>query len=148
MKIYADTSFLVSLLYTHDAGHPAAWKFYQANAANDWLTSEWSFFETANSLRQLCVRYGVRPEMAEGLRRYFKNLHRFGPFALAATDWPEMLRDSQQISAACAALLPAASADLLHIAILEQLNPDLFLTRDKKQHALARARAFDSKLIP
>ena len=42
-------------------------------------------------------------------------------------DWDEVLKDAHQISAAFAARLKARSADVLHVAILEQLNPDLFV---------------------
>jgi hypothetical protein len=41
-----------------------------------------------------------------------------------------------------AARLKARSADTLHVAILEQINPDTFVSRDKDQIALANARGF------
>lgn len=40
------------------------------------------------------------------------------------------------------------SADVLHVALMEQITPDLFVTRDKDQHALAASRAFVSRLLP
>ena len=39
------------------------------------------------------------------------------------------------------------AADVLHVALLEEINPDLFVTRDKDQHALAVARAFPARLL-
>jgi len=36
-----------------------------------------------------------------------------------------------------------ASADVLNVAILEQLNPDLFVSGDKAQIVLAKARGFN-----
>jgi hypothetical protein len=36
----------------------------------------------------------------------------------------------------------ARLADTLHVAILEQVNPDVFVTGDKDQLALAKARGF------
>lgn len=82
--------------------------------------------------------------MIEALRRYFSHLLQVGPFELAAVDWDEVRRDAHQISAGFAARLKARSADALHVAILEQLNPDLFVSGDKDQLALATARGFRS----
>jgi hypothetical protein len=39
------------------------------------------------------------------------------------------------------------SADVLHVALLEQIAPDLFLTRDGDQFALAQARGFKSLAV-
>ena len=148
MRIYADTSFLVALLYPPDAGHSAAMAVFKKNYHAGWITSEWSQFETGNSLRQLCVQYpGLNADIPEALRRYFKHLHKAGPFSLDEVDWPELLKDSHQISVAFGNSMVARSADLLHVAALEQIAPDLFVTRDKKQHDLALARAFNSQLV-
>jgi predicted nucleic acid-binding protein len=148
MRIYADTSFLVSLLYPHDAGHAAAMAVFKKNYGDEWVTSEWTQFETSNSLRQLCVQYPrLNPDVPEALRRYFKHLHKSGPFSLEPIDWSELLKDSHQISVACGNAITARSADLLHVAVLEQITVDLFVTRDKKQHELAIARAFTSQLV-
>ncbi|MGA2853136.1 MAG: PIN domain-containing protein [Verrucomicrobiota bacterium] len=148
MRIYADTSFLVALLYPPDAGHDAAMAEFKKHFNAEWITSDWSQFETGNSLRQLCVQnQKLNPDVPEALRRYFKHLHRVGPFSLNMVDWQELLKDSHQISAACGNSIVARSADLLHVAALEQITPDLFITRDKKQHELAVARAFASQLV-
>jgi hypothetical protein len=55
-----------------------------------------------------------------------------------------VLKDAHQISAGFAARLKARSADALHVAILEQLNPDLFVSGDRDQLTLATARGFRS----
>ena len=39
-------------------------------------------------------------------------------------------------------------ADTLHVALLEQLNPDLFVTRDRDQFDLAQARGFTCRYLP
>jgi hypothetical protein len=83
-------------------------------------------------------------ELIEGLRRYFSHLLQAGPFEFAAVDWDEALRNAHQISAGFASRLKSRSADVLHIAILEQINPDLFVSGDKDQLALATARGFRS----
>jgi predicted nucleic acid-binding protein len=149
LRVYADTSFLVSLLYAPDSGHAAARSEFFAHRGATWITSDWSQFETVNGLRQLCRRYpSLKPEVPEALRRYFKHLHRAGQFALAETDLPEAVREGQQYSTAHGCASPMRCADVLHVALLEQINPDLFVTRDRHQHALAQARAFRSQLVP
>lgn len=144
MTIYADPSFLVSWLYAADLNHSKAAHWFATHQADDWLVSPWSEFETINTLRSLCLRTpGPAPELVERLRRYFKHLFRQGSLVREATDWIEALKDANQISAALAALMPARAADTLHVAILEQLNPDIFVTCDEAQSRLVARRGFN-----
>jgi predicted nucleic acid-binding protein len=145
MTVYPDASFLVSWLYKPDPLNAKARAWFARHQGDNFLISDWSRFETINTLRDLCLRpHPPRQELIEALRRYFSHLLQVGPFEFAAVDWDEVLKDAQQISAGFAARLKARSADTLHVAILEQLNPDLFVSGDKDQLALATARGFRS----
>jgi predicted nucleic acid-binding protein len=145
MTIYPDASFLVSWLYTTDPLNTKARAWFARHQADDFLVSDWARFETINTLRDLCLRpHPPRTELIEALRRYFSHLLGTGPFEFAAVDWDEVLRDAHQISAGFAARIKARGADVLHVAILEQLNPDLFVSGDKDQLVLATARGFQS----
>ena len=145
MTIYPDASFLVSWLYKPDPLNAKARLWFSNHQADDFLVSDWARFETINTLRDLCLRpQPPKPELIEALRRYFSHLLQVGPFEFAAVDWHEVLKDAHQISAGFAARLKARSADVLHVAILEQLSPDLFLSGDKDQLALATVRGFQS----
>ena len=138
MTLYADSSFLVSYLYPGDFNHGKARTFFRAHGNDDWLTSAWSQFETVNSLRSLCLnKPGPSPTTVEAIRRLFKHWHLAGPFELRWIEWEEVVREASQISAAFATRVKARAADILHVAILEQLNPDLFVTFDRDQAALA-----------
>ncbi|MGO8765923.1 MAG: PIN domain-containing protein [Limisphaerales bacterium] len=149
MRIYADSSFLVSCLYWPDPGHPAAKAFFLKRATDEWLTSSWSQFETTNSLRQLSrSKPGPSPALAEALRRLFKYWHEAGSFSFEETDANQAIVEAAQISAALGTRHRVRAADLLHVALLEQITPDLFVTRDKDQHLLARALAFNSHFVP
>src|SRR5439155_2753368 len=109
----------------------------------EWILSDWSRFETVNSLRNLCIQTnGPSPVLAEALRRFLNKALRYGPFQHERIDWQEVIREANQISTAVSARLNARSADVLHVAILEQINPDVFLSGDKEQLALATARGF------
>jgi predicted nucleic acid-binding protein len=145
MTIYPDASFLVSWLYKPDPLNAKARVWFARHQAGDFLISDWARFETINTLRDLCLRpHPPRQELIEALRRYFSHLLHTGPFELAAVDWDEVFKDAHQISAGFATRLKARSADALHVAILEQLNPDLFVSGDKDQLTLATARGFRS----
>lgn len=145
MTIYPDASFLVSWLYKPDPLNVKARVWFAQHQTDDFLISDWARFETINTLRDLCLR--TRPpkqELVEGLRRYFSHLLQVGPFEFVAVDWDEVLKDAHQISAGFAVRLKARSADVLHVAILEQVNPDLFVSGDRDQLNLAAARGFQS----
>lgn len=145
MTIYADASFLVSWLYKPDPLNAKARVWFTRHQTSDFLISDWARFETINTLRDLCLRpHPPKAELVEALRRYFSHLLTTGPFELAAVDWDEVLKDAHQISAGFASRLKVRSADALHVAILEQLNPDIFVSGDKDRLALATARGFRS----
>src|ERR1700679_3232174 len=121
MTIYLDASFLVSWLYTPDPLNAKARAWFANHQADDFLISDWSRFETINTLRDLCLRpHPPNRELIEALRRYFSHFLQVGPFEFIAVDWDVVLRDAPQISAGFAARLKARSADALHVAILEQ----------------------------
>jgi predicted nucleic acid-binding protein len=143
VRIYPDTSFLVSWLYRGDKHNRKARAWFSRHQNEDWILSDWSRFETINSLRSLCLhKPGPHLELAEALRRYLNHLLHHGPFESERVDWQEVLRDANQISSAFASRMRARSADTLHLAILEQLNPDIFITGDQDQLALATVRGF------
>jgi hypothetical protein len=123
--------------------HFKARAFFRSHAGDIWVTSPWAQFETANALRNLCLApRGPEPQTIEAIIRLFKHWHRKGPFQLEKIVWEEVISELGQISAAHATVIRTRAADTLHIAILEQINPDLFVTGDKDQHALAVGRGF------
>jgi predicted nucleic acid-binding protein len=145
VTIYADTSFLASLLYPPDSNHAKARAWFVPHAGETWLTTAWSQFETINGLRSLCLASrGPSLPTIEAIRQLFKHWHRVGPFEFQRVEWEEAMQDANQISAALAARLKARAADVIHVALLEQLTPDLFVTFDKNQAALATKRGFRS----
>ena len=148
MKVYPDTSFLVSWLYANDRNHQKAAAWFAAHQTDDWIVSPWAEFETVNTLRGLTLQSpGPKPAAMETRRRYFKHLFQVGPLERGTVEWLEVLKDANQISAALATRYKARSADVLHVAILEQLNPDVFVTFDHDQSVLAVQRGFVAQLI-
>jgi predicted nucleic acid-binding protein len=149
VTIYADTSYLVARLYPGDLHHAQAKRFFSRHAAATWVTSSWSQFETVNALRQLCLhRPGPDKALIEAIRLLFKHWHKNGPFQLERLDLEEALNDCRKISAAFGASLRMRTADTLHVALLEQIQPADFVTRDRDQFDLAQRRGFKCHLVP
>jgi predicted nucleic acid-binding protein len=146
LRIYADTSFLVSYLYYADTGHATARALFAKHAADDWVTSEWSRFETINSLRQV-VRGGWKAPHAEATIRLFKHWHRTGPFEAASPGLDAAMPECQQLSAAHGTISTMRAADVLHVALLDQLRPDLFVTRDQDQFTLAQTTGWSALFV-
>jgi predicted nucleic acid-binding protein len=143
MRIYPDTSFLISWLYAPDLNHAKARAWFRLQAVEDWIISPWTEFETINGLRQLCVRSpGPRPAQIEAVRRLFKHLFSVGPLKRQAVDWFDAMTDCHQISAAFGTRQKCRAADTLHVALLEQINPDIFVSGDQDQVDLASARGY------
>ncbi len=70
-----------------------------------------------------------------------------GPFELVDVHLEDAVRECHQISAAYGTEIRMRSADVLHVALLDQINADLFVTRDRDQHATALRRGFASQLV-
>ncbi len=146
LKIYPDTSFLVALLYKPDRRHETVRQLFKANHAAEWITSPWTLFETANALRQLSLaNNGPDAGTMEAARRMLKHWHVRGNFQTASILWDEAMDECQRLSAAYATKGRMRAADVLHVAILDQVEHDLFVTGDKDQHALAISHGYNSQ---
>jgi predicted nucleic acid-binding protein len=125
--------------------HAKARGWFAPRQGADWVVSPWTEFETVNTLRSLVLQTkGPTAASMEARRRYFKHLFVAGPLERQSIDWTEALKDVHQVSAALASRTQCRSSDALHVAILEQVNPDLFVTFDGKQAALATHRGFQA----
>jgi predicted nucleic acid-binding protein len=94
MRVYPDSSFLVSWLYARDTNHGRAAQWFASHQTDEWVISAWAEFETINTLRGL-VLHSPGPSAAsmEARRRYFKHLFHAGPLTRAAVDWFEALKE-------------------------------------------------------
>jgi len=146
VTIYPDTSFLVSFLAGWETHHGLAISWFKAHIAEEWLVTPWAEFETLNALRQMCREpNGPSPSRVEAVRRYWRHLFRAGPFVRRSVDWLATMAACQELSAAFSVRQRMRSADTLHVALLDQILPDLFVTADGDQHALALARGFNAE---
>jgi len=136
LKIYADTSFLVSL-YSLDANSAAAVRTMQASPADRFLTSLGEL-EVVNALELRILRKEISPEQAQSSFHDFEKHLREGIFQVRGfvdTFFERALQLSRQTTAK----LGTRTADLLHVAAALELGVDYLYSFDQQQRRLAKA---------
>ncbi len=134
MRIYFDTSFLVSL-YARDANFSKAVGAVPASAVK--VLSQFGELEFSNALRLRVFRKQLSNDDAKLLQRYFKQdlddrvfeYHAFHPVWLERA----MLLSTQHTAA-----LGTRTLDLLHVACALELQAAAIFTFDDLQRALAK----------
>ncbi len=136
MKIYVDTSFLVSL-YSPDANSAAAARTMQASAADRFLTA-FGELELVNALGLRLFRKEITAEQAKSSWKDFESDLRDGVFHLRALADPVFAR-ALRLSRQTTPRLGTRSADVLHVAAALELGVDRLYSFDERQRKLARA---------
>ena len=136
MKIYIDTSFLVSL-YSPDINSATAVRAMHASKG-DRLVSTWGELEVVNALALRVFRKEVSvAQMQSSLDDFEKDL-RDGVLQLRPL--PEQVFDrARQLSRQTTARLGTRTADILHVAAALELGVDWLYSFDKQQRKLAQA---------
>ena len=134
MKIYADTSFLVSL-YSPDANSAAAARTMQASGG-DRFVSVFAELEVVNAMGLRVFRKEVSATQAQSSLKDFDGDLRAGVFQLRPlTD--QVFERARQLSRQTTAKLGTRTADLLHVAMALELSADYLYTFDRQQRKLA-----------
>lgn len=137
MKVYADSSFLVSLM-VEDGNTDAARRFLLKHPQ----------VLPYNPLHRLEVRNGIRlrvhrREIDAGRRdaalRQIDDDLADGLLMHQAMPWTEALRQAESLGATHAERLGTRAADTLHVAAALLTGVQRFLSFDRKQRALATA---------
>jgi len=135
LKIYADTSFLVSL-YSPDANSVAAARTMQASRA-DRLVSVLGELEVVNAMGLRVFRKEVSAPQAQSSLNDFEQDLRAGVFQL--TPLPQQVFErARQLSRQTTPRLGTRTADLLHVATALELSADCLYTFDQQQRRLAQ----------
>lgn len=135
MRIYVDTSFLISL-YSPDANTIAAAQIMQASK-NTHFVSTFAELEAVNALQLRVFRKEISAAQAKcSLRDFEKDLSQ-GVFQLARLS-EEASQRAQQISRRTTARLGTRTADLLHVAAALELNVDYLYSFNRQQRKLAK----------
>jgi predicted nucleic acid-binding protein len=135
LRIYVDTSFLISL-YSLDVNSAAAARTMQASRG-DHLVSTLGELEAANALELRVFRKEVSAHQAHSSAAAFETDLRDGVFQLQPLT-EQAFEKARQLSRQNTARLGTRTADLLHVAAALDLRADYLYTFDQQQRKLAR----------
>ncbi len=135
MKVYADTSFLMSL-YSPDANSAAAVRTMQGSTL-DRFVSTFGELEVVNALGLRVYRKEISTAQAQSSWSDFEKDLRAGIFQLRQL--PEQaLERARQLSRQTTARLGTRTAELLHVAAALELGVDCLYSFDQQQRKLAQ----------
>jgi predicted nucleic acid-binding protein len=136
LKIYADSSFLVSL-YIPDANSASALRTMQASSG-DRLVIALCELEIVNAFGLRVFRKQASPVEANSALINFEKDLREGLFQLRGL--PERLFErARQLSQQTTAKLGTRTADLLHVAAALELGADYLYSFDQQQRKLGQS---------
>ena len=135
MRIYVDTSFLISLYSPDKNSITAAQVMRSAN--NIHLVSALSELEGVNALQLRIFRKEISSAQAKSSLRHFEQDLRAGIFQLTRLP-DEAFQTAARISRRTTARLGTRTADLLHVAAALELKVDYLYSFDRQQRRLAQ----------
>jgi predicted nucleic acid-binding protein len=135
LKIYADTSFLVSL-YSLDANSVAAAKTVKASVADRFVTILGEL-EVINAFGLRVFRKEVTAAQAQSSISDFEQDLRDGVFQLRGIP-DTVFERARQLSPHTTAKLGTRTADILHVAAALELDVDYLYSFDQHQRKLAQ----------
>jgi len=135
LKIYADTSFLVSL-YSLDANSVAAARTVKASVGDRFLTILVEL-EVINAFGLRVFRKEVTAAQAQSSLSDFEKDLRDGVFQLRGLP-DTVFERARQLSRRTTARLGTRTADILHVAAALELGVDYLYSFDQHQRKLAQ----------
>ncbi len=136
MKIYAYTSFLVSL-YSLDANSVSAAPTMRASSG-DRFVSVFGELEVVNAMELRIFRKEVSATQAQSSLNDFEKDLRAGVFQLRPLT-EQIFERAYQLSRQTTPKLGTRTADVWHVAAALELSADYLYTFDQQQRKLARA---------
>jgi predicted nucleic acid-binding protein len=136
LKIYADSSFLVSL-YSADANWPAAARTMKTSSG-ECLVTTLGELEVVNAFGLRVFRKEVTAAQAHSSLLDFEKDLRDGVLQLRELSDPIFQR-AHQLSRQTTTKLGSRTADVLHVAAALELGVDFLYSFDQQQRKLARA---------
>ena len=136
MKVYVDTSFLITL-YRLEANSRAAARTMQAPAPT-YVISTLCELEAANALELRVFRKEATAAQARQSAKAFANDVRDGLYQLSPLS-DQMLEKARQLSRQFTARLGSRTVDVLHVAAALELGADAIFSFDGRQRRLTRA---------
>jgi predicted nucleic acid-binding protein len=136
LKIYVDTSFLISL-YSLDTNSAAAGQIMRASTGERYLTV-FGELEVVNALELRVFRRELSASQVQSSLNNFERDMRDGILLLRPL--PEQVFERAcQLSRQTTGRLGTRTADLLHVAAALELDADYLYSFDQQQRKLARS---------
>ena len=136
MRIYVDTSFLVSL-YAIDSNSSSAIAL-MASSPGQHIISTFGELEALNALQLRVFRKEITSQQANASWRDLQSDVRNGVLAVRALP-DQVFERAYALSLKTAARLGTRSADLLHVAAALEMEADCLYSFDRQQRKLAQA---------
>lgn len=136
MRIYVDTSFLISL-YSADSNSKAA-AALMVGSSDEHVISTFGELEAINALQLRVFRKEISPPQAKASREDLAKDLRSGVVRLMAL--PDLaFKRAQTLSEKITSRLGTRTADLLHVAAALEMEADCLYSFDQQQRKLAQA---------
>ncbi|MFZ4776536.1 MAG: type II toxin-antitoxin system VapC family toxin [Terrimicrobiaceae bacterium] len=143
MKIYADSSFLISLL-VEDGNTEEARRFMDRHL-EALPFNPLHRLEVRNGLRLRVWRKDIDPARRTAALRQIEEDLEDGLLVHQAMPWTEAMRKAEQLSTDHAERIGSRAADTLHVSAALLAGAGRFLSFDKRQRQLAKAGGLDVK---
>jgi predicted nucleic acid-binding protein len=137
VSVYADTSFLFSLVFS-DQNTPAA-AIYVRTHRQPFLITPLQRCELSNAIRLAVFRKHTDQAAANAALAQVENLFAAGKFLYTPLVWTDVFAEAERLGALHTAALGVRALDLVHVAAAASLAAKDFLTFDTRQRAFARA---------
>lgn len=137
MSVYADTSFLFSLVVA-DHNTPAVAAYVRAHR-QPLLITPLQRCELGNAIRLTVFRKHIDQAACNAALAQIENLFAVGKFLYTPLVWTDVVAEAERLGARHTASLGVRTLDLIHIAAAVSLAVKDFLTFDVRQHAFAKA---------
>lgn len=136
MKVYADTSFLISL-YSPDANSMAAARTMQVSSGDHYMTV-FGELEVINALELRIFRKELSAAQVQASMKDFEKDVRDGVLQLRPLS-DQVFERARQLSRQTTARLGTRTADLLQIAAAVELGVNFLYSFDQQQRKLAQS---------
>jgi len=136
LRIYVDTSFLVSL-YTVDANSSSAVAL-MTNSSDTHIITGFVELEARNALQLRVFRKEISSQQAQASWNDLENDVRVGVLELRALP-DRVFERAHELSEKTTARLGTRTADLLHVAAALEIGVDCLYSFDQQQRKLAQA---------
>jgi predicted nucleic acid-binding protein len=146
MRVYCDTSFLVSLLVEPDVNHPAARKV-AAKFTEPVPYTLWCELEFTHSLRRAAVLRQISLSEHDAVLRQIADDEAAGLLLRPVLNHALNHAKARELSKRHTAAMPSLrSADIFHVASALLLGSDAFASFDRRQRELAGSEGL--KVLP